>query len=764
MLSTLSPIPTIPLKIIDKIHSILPLCPLCNKEIIQIETITRTPCNDEPKIEFTCACLKTKDLPNSSIPIKEYIRLLNQRKMNSIPTCFKHKDKNGMYYCMTCHLYMCQSCYDYHNIFERSHITQYAQEINNIMCEQHINANCNFFCTECNAYICEICKDSSHSNHNVKTFHDIWEHIYNELDFKSAEELNVRWEKQKIRIHLYFKEQIKLIDLRISRLEHIRNQFNDMYRTISYENDIYLQFYKIIFNNFLCSKLSPKLSIMHNMTKFIYSFDSLLQDSIIINLNAKNENIGNSIIEYDKCFLESLNKLKIIKDKNNNFEEGEFLPPINYSNFQQKMINYQVYPEIKPQNQKISQFNKLSTYKENSYNSVGSMKLLGNKREKSTSDTSSVINDYLTNEINSIHSEQASTKNLIFPSIPPSIPVSAVTIQNSGENIYSNVCSNRNYETMGISKKKIEINVPKGQNVKMRYSQCVRAIVNENLVSKAISIYKVDSDYYLVTAGDNKTIRIYNLNAQKELKVLKTSPSQALYFSSSLISSNECLCSFDDNSIKILNLKTFTFNPKEFIGHTKRITEIVFFVNKKYFASSSKDRTIILWNTTLDNWKKTLKGHQKGVLSLVLSNNKLVSGGADALIKIWDLITESCVGNLYGHTGSVLCLSKIESNPYVISASNDNTVRIWDIDNQKCLSSYGEDNLNITTVKWISKDIIAGGSTTGGLYLFTWNDDFDCYEIKEMAHKKDIVRVLSYENGKYIVSSSEDKTIKFWMN
>lgn len=514
-------------------------------------------------------------------------------------------------------------------------------------------------------------------------------------------------------------------------------------------------------------KIIPKLTIMHNMTKFIYSLDNLLQDSTIINLNAKNENIGNSIIEYDKCFLESLRKMKIIKDNNNNFDTGEFLPPINYSNFQQKNLNYQVYPEGKPQNNpKISQFNKLSTYKENSYNSVGSMKMLGNKREKSTSDTSSVINGYLNikDEIISTHSEQASTKTLLFPGVPPSIPVSAVSIQNSGENIYSNVCSNRNYETLGISKKKIELNVAKGQNLKMRYSKCIRAIVNENLVSKAISIYQVDSDYYLVTANDNKTIKIYNLTAQKQLKELKTSPSQALYFSSSLISNNECLCSFDDNSIKILNLKTFTFNQKEFIGHTHRITGIVFFVNKKYFASSSKDRTIILWKTTLDNWKKTLKGHQKGVLSLVLSNNKLISGGADALIKLWDLITESCVGNLYGHTGSVLCLNKTEANPYVISASNDNTVRIWDIDNQKCLSTYGEDNLNITTVIWVSKDIIAGGSTTGGLYLFTWNDDFDCYEIKEMAHKKDIVRVLSYENGKYIVSSSEDKTIKFWMN
>ena len=100
----------------------------------------------------------------------------------------------------------------------------------------------------------------------------------------------------------------------------------------------------------------------------------------------------------------------------------------------------------------------------------------------------------------------------------------------------------------------------------------------------------------------------------------------------------------------------------------------------------------------------------------------------------------------------------------MISASNDNTVRIWDIDNLKCISAYGEDNLNITTVVWVTNDIIAGGNSTGGLYLFTWNDDFDCYEIKEMAHKKEIARVISYDNGKFIVSSSEDKTIKFWMN
>ena len=762
MLANFPQISTTSLHNIDKLHSIVPLCPLCNKDIIHIEKFTRTPCNDEPKIEFSCSCLKTKNLPNSSIPIKEYIRFLQGRKnTTSIPTCFKHKDNNGMYYCLTCHLYMCQSCFDYHNVFERSHITQYAQEINNIICVLHPNSNCDFFCSECNAYICKMCKESSHSNHNVKTFKDIWEEIYNELDYKTADELKVRWETQKYKVRLYFEQQNKAINLRISRLEHIRNQFNEMYRKISYENEIYLQFYKIIFNNFLCSKLSPKISLMHNMTKLNYSIDNILLESTIINLNIKNENIGNSIIDYDNSLVESLNQMKIIKDNKLILEGDEFLPPFNYSNLQQQSLTFQVIPTLNPIYTTSNKYplTKLSAYKENS---MGSVKLLGSKREKSTSDTSSIVNPNNKEEVMSVQSEHSSNKS--YNDIPQSISVSAVSIRNSGENIYTNVQSNRNCDTNSSSKKQIVLNIVKSQEMKKRYSHCIRTIVNEHLVSKAISIYKVASDFYLLTASDTKTIRVYNLTSQKMIKEIATSPSQVLSFSSFLINHYECLCSFDDNSIKLFNIKTLEFNPKEFIGHTQLITEFISFINYKYFATSSKDRTIIIWNSTVEGWKRTLKGHKKGVLSLVLCDNKLVSGGADALIKIWDVQKETCSGTLYGHTGSVLCLNKAETNPYVISASNDNTVRIWDIDNLKCISSYGEDSLNITTVVWVTNDIITGGNSSGVLYLFTWNDDFDCYEIKEMAHKKGIAKVISYDNGKCIVSSSEDKTIKFWMN
>ena len=757
MIADLSSISTNSLHNIDQFHSIVPLCPLCNKDIIQIEKFTRTPCNDEPKIEFSCSCLKKKNLPNSSVPIKEYMLFLQGRN-NTIPTCFKHKDNNGMYYCLTCQLYMCQSCFEYHNVFEPSHLTQYAQEINNILCGQHINSNCDSFCSECNVYICKMCKESSHRNHNVKTFQDIWEDIYKELDDNTSEELKVRWEKQKYRMHLYIEQQNKAISSRIKRLEYVRNQLNDMYRKISYENELYLQFYKMILNNFLCSKLSPKISLMHNITKMNYSIDNILLESTIININIKNENIGNSIIDYKNSLIDSLNQMKIIKAKQ--VEGNEFLPPVNCNNFQQQSLTFQVNPTIYTSPKE----SKLSLYKENSFTSIGSVKLLGSKREKSTSDTSSICNPNIKEEVMSVQSENCSTKSYYSHGISQSIPVSVVSIQNSGENIYNNVQSNRNYDTKSSTKKQIVLNILKGQNIKKRYSQCIRTIVNEHLISKAISIYKIVSDYFLLTASDNNTIKLYKLTSQNIIKEISTSPSQVLNFSSFLISSYECLCSFDNHSIKIFNLKTLEFSPVEFKGHTQLITEFVSFVNKTYFATSSKDKTIIIWKSTIEGWKRVLKGHKKGVLSLVLSDNKLVSGGADTLINIWDVQKEICSGTLYGHTGSVLCLNKSENNPYVISASNDNTVRIWDIDNLKCISSYGEDNLNITTVVWVTNDIIAGGNSTGGLYLFTWNDDFDCYEIKEMAHKKEIARVISYDNGKFIVSSSEDKTIKFWMN
>ena len=40
----------------------------------------------------------------------------------------------------------------------------------------------------------------------------------------------------------------------------------------------------------------------------------------------------------------------------------------------------------------------------------------------------------------------------------------------------------------------------------------------------------------------------------------------------------------------------------------------------------------------------------------------------------------------------------------------------------------------------------------------------EMHDVSKKVNDNRVVLDLSYENGKYIVSSSEDKTIQFWMN
>jgi len=68
--------------------------------------------------------------------------------------------------------------------------------------------------------------------------------------------------------------------------------------------------------------------------------------------------------------------------------------------------------------------------------------------------------------------------------------------------------------------------------------------------------------------------------------------------------------------------------------------------------------------------------HLGRVLCLQFEGNKLVTGGGDFLIKIWNLQTNQCVTTLDYHTSRVWCLQFDATK--IISGSNDRTIRIHD--------------------------------------------------------------------------------------
>ena len=75
-------------------------------------------------------------------------------------------------------------------------------------------------------------------------------------------------------------------------------------------------------------------------------------------------------------------------------------------------------------------------------------------------------------------------------------------------------------------------------------------------------------------------------------------------------------------------------------------------------------------NTDADN---LLNAHTQAVNTLHLTPSKLISGGQDSIIIIWDLATKSQIASLPGHSGVITSVSALED--FLYTTSIDQTIK-----------------------------------------------------------------------------------------
>lgn len=61
----------------------------------------------------------------------------------------------------------------------------------------------------------------------------------------------------------------------------------------------------------------------------------------------------------------------------------------------------------------------------------------------------------------------------------------------------------------------------------------------------------------------------------------------------------------------------------------------------------------------------------------ILSEDRIVSGSEDKLIKVWSLLTGECLKTLQGHQKYVWCVKAMSNGETIISGSGDSTIKIW---------------------------------------------------------------------------------------
>ncbi len=325
--------------------------------------------------------------------------------------------------------------------------------------------------------------------------------------------------------------------------------------------------------------------------------------------------------------------------------------------------------------------------------------------------------------------------------------------------------------------------------------QCIHTLSGLANVCAGINCVSFSPDGKILASGDDKIIRLWNLNSQKVLATL-SGHSQAVKSLAYSPDGKILATASDDNTIKLWDIhqlqetfcllghshavKSVVFSPDG--GHSHAVKSVVFSPDGQILASGSWDKTVKLWNVNTGKEICTLTGHQLQVTSVAFSpqGQMLASASFDRTICLWQLPTTevllkykedteefrnrpdcTLVGNLSGHAWAVLTVAFSPDGKILATGSDDNTIKLWEVNTGQV----------ITTLLGHSWSVVAVTFTADGTMLISASRDrtvklwkvSTAEEITTLSgHADSLSTVAVSPDAQLIASGSRDKTIKLW--
>ncbi|ETO20421.1 G-protein beta WD-40 repeats containing protein, partial [Reticulomyxa filosa] len=236
----------------------------------------------------------------------------------------------------------------------------------------------------------------------------------------------------------------------------------------------------------------------------------------------------------------------------------------------------------------------------------------------------------------------------------------------------------------------------------------------------------------IVSSFDDKTIRIWDIKLEREIKLLK-GHSDGVNDSQFTPDGNKVLSCSEDNTIRLWDVQS----GKElmiFKGHLNNVTKAQLSPDGNIVISSSNDQTIIVWEAKSGKNIMTL-GHSDYVNSVKFSptGKTFVSASNDRTIRIWDVTSGTRV-NTFEYNENILDSQFSPDCCSIVSCSNDETIQIWDIKAGKIIHSLREHSDIVTRAKYLPDgQTVVSGSNDKTIRL--WDLKFGM-EVQTLFSKK----------------------------
>jgi WD40 repeat protein len=208
-------------------------------------------------------------------------------------------------------------------------------------------------------------------------------------------------------------------------------------------------------------------------------------------------------------------------------------------------------------------------------------------------------------------------------------------------------------------------------------------------------------------------------------------------------------------------------------GHRGNVNALVFSSDgSQLFAAGGQPALsgeVRQWNIPDGKLVRSFVGHKDALYSMALSpdGKTLATGSYDQKIKLWNVETGKEIRTLSGHNGCVFDLAFRPDGKLLASASADRTVKLWDVLSGERRETLSQSFKDLYTVAFTpdGKRVLAGGADNR---IRVWAVSETAAETtnplleSKFAHEGAILNLVFSADGRTLVSSADDRTVKLW--